>query len=197
MHIYKLKDMIESIKYGPHTQTQELGEVKYLKGKAFGDDYGLDQFKNSYVKLAEGQEKHLLKENDILVAGKGYRNFAWKYENEEGPCIASSTFYVIKVKEDVVMPEYFVLLINSPKVQHELRLLGLGPVTPSIPKGELLNVETTLPPLEDQRKATEIYKSIKTQIKLQRQILEKKILLKNGLLDLITTKQMLTNKKVL
>ena len=176
-------------------QTQESGQVKYLKGNAFGDDYNLTLFKDSFA--SQEREKHLLKEKDILVAGKGYRNFAWTYVNEAGPCIASSTFYVIKVKEDEVLPEYFTLLINSPKVQHQMRFLGLGPVTPSIPKNELMNIKIELPSIPDQKKAIEIYRSIKTQIRLQREILEKKLTLQKGLLDLLTTKQMQTNKKVL
>lgn len=186
MHVYKFNDMIESIKYGPHKQTALEGVIKYHKGNHFDEDFDFTLFDNSYVKEDGNEEKYLLKENDILFAGKGYRNFAWKYNQEVGPSIASSTFFVIKVREDIVMPEYFVLLINSPKIQYQLRFLGLGPVTPSIPKGELLNMKTNLPSLEDQRKATEIYKSIKSQINIQRRILEQKIKLKNGLLELLT-----------
>ena len=193
-----LKSIIEFIKYGPHLKSDDgAGTIKYLKGSHFNEDYELTLFNGSYTRADGSTDKYLLKEEDILLAAKGYRNFAWNYTADAGPCIASSTFYVFKVNQSMVMPEYFTLLINSPKVQHKLRFLGLGPVTPSIPKDELLNIKVNLPSMQEQINAIKIYSSIKQQIKLQRRILEQKINLKNGLLDLLTTKKMQTNKKVL
>jgi len=180
--------VIESIKYGPHLKNEDEGIVKYLKGSHFDDDYEFTQFNYSYGLTDDSKDKYLLKEDDILLAAKGYRNFAWNYTTDVGPCIASSTFYVIKVKKLLVLPKYFTLLINSPKIQHKLRFLGLGPVTPSIPKNELLNIEIDLPTIVDQEKAIKIYSSIRSQIKIQRKILEQKITLKKGLLDLLTEK---------
>ena len=75
-----------------------------------------------------------------------------------------------------------------------MRFLGLGPVTPSIPKNELMNIKIEIPSIPDQKKAVEIYHSIKNQIRLQREILEKKLLLKKGLLNLLTTKHTRTKE---
>jgi len=197
MSIIKLKDIIESMQYGPHLKTAQEGPVKYLKGNHFDDDYDFSLFNDSYSKIEGKQEKYLLREGDILLAAKGYRNFAWKYQKHAGRCIASSTFFVIKVNTEMVLPDYFVLLINSPQVQHRQRFLGLGPVTPSIPKNELLNIDIFLPTLDEQENAVKIYSSIKKQIKLQRKILEEKIKLKNGLLNLLTINKVSTKEKVL
>ena len=184
----KLKDIITSIKYGPHYRTEKDGNAKYLKGNQFNEDYELTLFSNSYVNIGQGDSNHLLKENDLILAAKGFRNFAWKYSSDFGECVASSLFYVIKLNEAVIQPDYFTMAINSPRIQHKLKNVGLGATIPAIPKNELLRIKIAVPSIEEQMKAIEIYKSLNKQIQIEREILNKRLKIKNGLLNLLTSK---------
>lgn len=186
MFMKRLEDIITSIKYGPHYRTEKEGHVKYLKGNQFDDDYELTLFNESYVNIDEADRNHLLHDNDVILAAKGFRNFAWKYSADFGECIASSLFYVIKLNEDVIHPDFFTMAINSPRIQHRLKNVGLGVTIPAIPKNELLRIKIGLPSIEEQGKAIKIYKSLNKQIQIEKEILNKRLRIKNGLLNLLT-----------
>lgn len=182
----RIKELITSIKYGPHFRTTKEGDVLYLKGNQFDDDYQLSSSSKSYLKVGENEQKHLLVKDDIILAAKGFRNFAWKYSSDFGECVASSLFYVIKLNEDIIQPDYFTMAINSPRIQHRLKNVGLGVTIPAIPKNELLRIKIAVPSIEEQKKAIEIYKSLNKQIQIEREILDKRIRIKKGLLNLLT-----------
>ena len=182
----QIKDLVTYIKYGPHLKTEMEGSARYIKGNHFDEDYNLMKVEDSWVKSENG--KYLLQENDVLVAAKGFRNFAWKYSADAGPCVASSLFYVIRLDEIRIHPDYFVACMNSSRVQHRLKNIGLGATIPAIPKNELLRIDLNVPSMEDQSKAILFYKILNEEIGLYRKILAKKIEMKKGILNLLTTK---------
>ena len=184
----RIKEIVTSIKYGPHFRTEKEGNAMYLKGNQFDDDYQLTLFKDSYINIDYNEKKQLLVEDDVILAAKGFRNFAWKYTAEIGACIASSLFYVIKLNSEIIHPDYFTMSINSPRIQHELKNIGLGATIPAIPRNELLRINIAIPTMEEQKKAVAIHKLLNEQISLERKILQRRIDIKNGLLNLLTEK---------
>ena len=184
----RIKDIVTLVKYGPHFRTVREGNVMYLKGNQFDDDYQLTLFKDSYINIDYdyNEQKHFLVENDVILAAKGFRNFAWKYTADIGACIASSLFYVIKLNSEIIHPDYFTMCINSPRIQHELKNIGLGATIPAIPRNELLRIKIAIPTMEEQKKAVAIHKLLNEQISLERKILQRRINIKNGLLNLLT-----------
>ncbi len=180
------KDIITSIKYGPHFRTEKEGNVKYLKGNQFDEDFELTLFNDSYIQIDADDKNVLLEENDVILAAKGFRNFAWKYSAEVGACVASSLFYVIKLNQEVINADYFTMAINAPRIQHKLKNVGLGATIPAIPKHELLRIKIAVPPMAEQLKAVEIYTLLNQQIRIERAILNKRLLIKKELLNLLT-----------
>lgn len=184
----QINNIIESIKYGPHIKTEMKGDVRYLKGNHFDIDSELTLFSDSYVEVDEADKKVMLEENDVILAAKGFRNFAWKYSSDFGACVASSLFYVIKLNQKIINADYFTMVINSPRVQHKLKNIGLGATIPSIPKNELLRIEIAVPTMDKQLKAVEIHNLVNKQIRIERDILKKRIEIKNELLNVLTEK---------
>jgi len=185
----QIKEIVTSIKYGPHFRSRKEGNTLYLKGNQFDDDYQFSMSNDSHVDIDENDSKHLLEPNDVILAAKGFRNFAWRYSKEHGACVASSLFYVIKLDTNIVHPDYFTMAINSPRIQHRLKNIGLGVTIPAIPKNELLRIRLDIPSMSEQMKAVAIHTLISKQISLEREILNKRIQIKNGLLNLLTEKQ--------
>ena len=182
----KLENIVQSIKYGPHFSSSGAGEVRYLKGAHFDEEFELTDFEGSYVGAEESFEKYLLVENDIIIAAKGGRNYAWKYSEEEGPCVPSSLFFVMKINTEIVESGYLALVLNSPRVQHKLKAVSMGGTISVIPRGELLRLKIAIPPKEKQKQIIKLNKLMKQQIKIEREILNNKIDLKNGLINLLT-----------
>jgi len=188
-HMKQIKNIITSIKYGPHFRTQKEGNARFLKGNQFDDDFQLSLSHQSYVTIEEDEERALLAENDVIIAAKGFRNFAWKYSAEYGPCVASSLFYVAKLRTDVISPDYFAMVINASRIQHTLKNVGLGATIRAVPKNELLRVKIAIPPMEQQLKAVAIHTLVNEQISIERKILNRRLKIKKGLLNLLTEKQ--------
>lgn len=172
----KLKEKLKriaDIQFGPYTKSEKSGDTKYLLASHF-DEFGeLTNFKNSYINAEDFNSDELLKENDLILAGKGLRFFAWPYKKEEGNCIASSLFYVIRPKEDVAA-EYLAFYLNHPKVQHQLKLLSAGGSIPSLAKRELQNIEIDLPSKKQETEIIALNQLINRETQLIEQLLSHK-----------------------
>lgn len=188
MRVYKI-GVIAEVQFGPYIKGKDKGSVKYLLGSHFDDNLQPNNFQDSYIELNHKVEKFQLQHNDVVLAGKGLRTFAWAYNNNYGPIVPSSLFYLLRAPEDLIISDYFAAVLNSERVQHELALIGAGATITSIPKKELKELEIAIPPIEDQKKFLEIYNLLDKDIELTDKLLQEKRNLKRGVVnDLLTNK---------
>ena len=151
----KLSD-IAQLQFGLYTKPSDEGNAVYLQAKHF-DDWGHQTGQiDTFIQIDQKNESHLLEDGDIIMVGKGMRNFAWTYDKAFGPAIASSIFFVIKVDRSKVIPEFLTTLFNMPQTQTYFQTLGAGSSIPSIRKSELEAFIVKLPSLELQKKAIAI-----------------------------------------
>lgn len=176
MNNYKLKKLkdVATFSFGNHISDLSKEGVKYLQVKNF-DEYGcfLDNVEQ-FVSYDEIGKLELLKEGDVLFVGKGMKFFAYKYEQSIGEALASSIFYIIKVDQSEVLPDYLVCLLNHPKSMTYFNGVSAGSSIPSIRKSELGNFEIPLLPLNVQTKVVEMYLLHKQELELLAQLKEKK-----------------------
>ncbi|CAM4034795.1 restriction endonuclease subunit S [Gillisia hiemivivida] len=188
MKNYKIGEIAE-VQFGPHMKTQSKGTIKYLLGSHFDDNLHPTNFQNSYVDLNDKALKFQLKSNDVILAGKGLRTFAWAYNESLGPMVPSSLFYLLRSSEEVVIGEYLAAVLNSERLQYELSMIGAGATITSIPKKELKELEMMIPSISEQQKFLEIYNLFNKDIELTDKILQEKRNLKRGVVN-----ELLTNK---
>ena len=170
----KILKNIANIKFGLYVKPAKKGFAKYLQAKNYDDLGNLKSDIDSFVNVDNKTESHLLEDGDILFVGKGFRNFAWTYNKDMGPAIASSIFYVIRPNKQLVNPNYITTLFNSQKYQGQFQSMGAGSSIPSIRKSELESVFITIPTLETQNKISSISVLHSEEIKLSNQIIENK-----------------------
>ena len=103
--LQKLGDITE-IQFGSYDKPKEKGNVKYLHAGHFDKLYKPTKFKKSFVELDGKNDKFLLQSNDVILAGKGHRTFAWAYESSFGKVIPSSLFFIIKINSKEVLSKY-------------------------------------------------------------------------------------------
>ncbi len=169
----KISD-ISQLQFGLYIKPTENGNAAYLQVKHF-DDWGNQTDKiDTFIQIDQKNETHLLEEGDILLVGKGMRNFAWTYHRNYGPAMASSIFFVIKVDRSKVIPEFLTTLFNMPQTQSHFQTLGAGSSIPSIRKSELEAFTIQLPSLELQEKAIAIKQLHYKEMDLSRQIIAEK-----------------------
>lgn len=165
---------VAKLQLGFYAKPDEEGNIKYLQAKHFTDSGELLSDVDTFINVSEKNESHLLKDGDLLFAGKGFRNFAWTYFSEIGDAVASSIFFVIRPDKDKVYPEFLTTLFNTPKYQAYFQSLGAGSSITSIRKSELEAMAINLPSLEVQKKIMEIKKLHQQDLNLSKEIIEKK-----------------------
>lgn len=165
----RIKD-ITHIQTGLFAKPGGIGELVYLQSKHF-DEYGQLHAVLQPDLMADGiSEKHLLKEGDILFAAKGTRNFAAVFENYSEPSVASTSFFVIRLTDKKLLPQYLAWVLNNHRTQALVKRQALGTSIPSISKRVLENLEISVPSIETQKAILQITKLRDKEISLKQEI---------------------------
>jgi len=151
---------IANIQTGIYALPAKTGKVVYLQAKHFNENGILLDTVEPELPLNAQTEKHLLNNGDVIFAAKGSKNFAAKYENKNGPCVASSTFLVIKINEefrDKISPDYLCWFLNHAKTKELIKAEARGSSMISISKAALQELEITIPAIEKQNLIVKIH----------------------------------------
>jgi len=177
----KLKD-IAQLQFGLYTKPSDEGNTVYLQAKHFDDWGNQTEQIDTFIQIDQKNESHLLDDGDIILVGKGMRNFAWTYDKSFGPAIASSIFFVIKADRSRVIPEFLTTLFNMPQTQAYFQTLGAGSSIPSIRKSELGALNVNLPAISQQQRVIELTQLHHKEIAITQQLIEQKQILHNAII---------------
>ncbi|MCF8234714.1 MAG: restriction endonuclease subunit S [Bacteroidales bacterium] len=166
----KLKD-IAKITTGIYRKASSAGDVFNLIARDF-DKYGkLKPDREPSIILNESIEKHFLSKGDILFAAKGFDNFAYVFNEEVKPAVASSMFLVLKnLNRHLILPDYLAWLLNHPNTQKKFKSMARGTNLPSISKQSLGDLEIPIPNIEKQKLIIKISDLYKKELQLKDEI---------------------------
>jgi restriction endonuclease S subunit len=164
---------ISVIQTGVFAKTVTEGDMAYLQVKHF-DEYGV-LFSSLLPDLNRENlaGKHLLKTGDILFSAKGAKNFASCYVEGNIHAVASTSFFVVRVKENYnnkIIPEYLVWFLNNPITLRLLKDQAIGTSIPSISKTVLEKLEVPIPDLNTQKIILQINQFRDRERELKQQI---------------------------
>lgn len=142
---------IATIHTGVFAKPAITGDVVYLQVRHF-DEFGelVGQLQPDLL-ANEVSEKHLLLAGDVLFSAKGTKNFAAVFESHNPASVASTSFFVIRLLDNSVLPEYLAWYINHPNSQSFLKGEARGTSIPSISKSMLENLEISIPAITKQK----------------------------------------------
>jgi restriction endonuclease S subunit len=141
---------IANIQTGVFAKPVAKGEIAYLQPKYF-DELGKLTTKLEPDLNATGiSEKHILKQGDVLFAAKGSKNFAAHFDLEDMFAAASTSFFVIRITDRSILPEYLTWFLNHPTTMKFLKSFARGTSIASISKEVLDGLEIIIPSLERQ-----------------------------------------------
>lgn len=161
---------IAKLKTGLFAKPEAKGDLVYLQVKHF-DENGLLKTE-IYPDLNENKvtEKHLLSDGDILFAAKGTKNFATVYENHNPPAVASTSFFVIRIKEKGLLPQFLAWYLNQPSTLKKLKEQAIGTAIPSISKAILEDLDIPEPETQVQHMILEIAALMRRENKIQNRL---------------------------
>lgn len=177
---------ITTIQTGLFAKPSDSGNVVYLQSKHF-DEYGnLTSILYPDLKADRVSEKHLLNAGDVLFAAKGTKNFAAVYQGKNPPAVASTSFFVIRMTDETVLPEFLAWFLNHTQTQGLLKGKARGTSMPSITKAVLENLELVIPPFEKQQLIVRLSQLILQETNLREKILtQRKQLIEQQIINAI------------
>ncbi|NDA63171.1 MAG: restriction endonuclease subunit S [Chitinophagia bacterium] len=161
---------IATLQTGLFAKPLAMGEVVYLQSKHFDEQGNLSANLHPDLSIEDISAKHLLRAGDVLFAAKGTKNFAAIYEEHNLPAVASTSFFVIRLLNSDVLPEYLAWFLNNPNTQASLKAQAMGTSIPSISKQVLEELEMPIPSIEKQISVVSISK-----LRLQEKAIQMKL----------------------
>ncbi len=167
----KLLKAITILNSGIYAKPNLPGEVFYVQARHFDEAGNFDRTLKPDLTLEGKIEKHLLQPGDILLAVKGYNNFAVQYQSPMAKAVASSVFIVIRIKDTrAITPDYLQWYLNHPQTKAWFRRQSRGTDLPSLTQESLENLELTVPSPQRQKTAVEMNALMKKAQGLQQRI---------------------------
>lgn len=133
------------------------------------------------VEYASKLDSYILKKGDLLFAGKG-TTYLCKVFNLDIPAVPSTTLYSIRLRSNIVSPEYLCWYLNHPSVVAAVKTVQAGTGTPLIHKPTLENLEIIIPDQETQRLIVELSSLQKREKEILEAIAEKRMQITNQIL---------------
>lgn len=130
------------------------------------------------IDLQKYQTKAVIEENDIVISSRGSFK-AGIIKGNIANIIASSSVYVLRIKDKNILPEYLAIYLNSVNGQKKIREKMTGSIIKTILRRDLENLKIPIPIKDIQNKIIDLYRNNQAQQKL----LTRKKMLINKILE--------------
>jgi len=156
------------------------GAIQFIQLKDI-DEYNKIDFRNLLRnKLDNVKPNQYIQQGDILFKNRGKNFTAAFIDVLVNNTIATSHFFIIKVENKNVIPEYLAFVLNDEPIQKLLKIGTGGTSIQTLNKKFLENIEITIPSIDIQNKIIKLNNLVEQEQKL----LKRKIVLRKLLIDL-------------
>ena len=163
-------NQIASIQTGIYAKTSSQGDAIYLQSRHINDAGQIGKNLQTDLAVDDKISKFILGEGDVLFSAKGNKNISVVYESSVGPAVASSTFFVIRLKRQTIHPDYLSWFLNHPRTQKFLKSHAKGASPPSISIKTLYDLDIEIPDIITQQEIVKIHSLRKMEQELIQQI---------------------------
>lgn len=176
-HLKTTLKHIATIQTGVFAKPVAKGEIVYLQARHIDENGKIAGLLHPDLKAEDVSEKHILRPGDVLFAAKGSKNFAAVIEESNLSLVASTSFFVIRLKDNNVLPQYLVWYMNSATTQALLKSTAIGSSMASISKTTLEKLDIPVPDIQTQQTILSIVnyrnkeKELKQKIESLREII--------------------------
>ena len=165
----ELKNAVK-IKSGVFAKSDTNPDLYYIQSTDFNKQRQWNTDLNFVLTHGEKFKNHVLEVGDVLFASKGRDFFAVVYDGKFQPAVASTTFLVLQVDKNMMIPAFLAWFLNHPKTQKLLWSLAKGSAIPSISKSILENITIPIPDISKQNLILELFKLQQKEKHIYKQI---------------------------
>jgi restriction endonuclease S subunit len=184
--LQNIANIISGINHDYRKRIPPGEKIAYLQAKDFNEK-GI--IKDNIIKISGNSiyDKLLIKNKDVLFVAKGTRKYSVIYKGEVGHAVAASTFFIIRITDKNILPEYISWYLNQKPAQDYIKQQSAGTNTPLISKKQLSEMEIPVPSFVMQLKVMDIARLRSKEKELINEInFKKDLLIENILLKKIT-----------
>ena len=131
------------------------GEWRVAQGREVRADLSWNSKAMPRVTPGPAERRARLKPGDVLVLVRGEKPYAMTVPDWPWPTLASSSFYILRVKREVLLPGYLTWYLNTPGVVQKLSDASRGAKIKWLPRAALLALEIPAPTLPRQQAIAE------------------------------------------
>jgi restriction endonuclease S subunit len=169
---YQFRGRMETIPEGTHSVIQI---------KDFDESQNLQTADLYKVNIKSDAERYTVNKGDILFLARGQRNYAFPIKDAPANTIAASHFFILRLLNKDILPEYLAWYIKQAPAQEYLHNIARrGTHMPIVPKSSFENMLIDIPPLEVQKTIVKLDSLLEKERYLQNKIQEKRNLLVNA-----------------
>ena len=131
------------------TLTLQLGDVS--------PDGHIDPGRLTRVAFDDLPERYLVGRGDVIFRSRGEPNIAVALDDRfVEPVLAVLPLFVLRPKQDIILPEYLAWAIDQPTSQRHFDRVARGTTMRMVPRSGLEILEISVPPIETQRRIVAI-----------------------------------------
>lgn len=123
-NITEIADIQLGYQFRKKIEPAEDGTIRVIQIRDFDENHILNKENISRVRIDKPMEQYLIQKGDVLFLSRGHRNWAAPIDDELQDTIAASHFFVIRMRNKAVMPEYLAWYINQLSAQEYLHSIA-------------------------------------------------------------------------
>jgi Type I restriction modification DNA specificity domain. len=178
-------DILTGFQFRGKVEPDPTGKLAVIQMKDFltEDKIIFDEKKLTRIKENAFSEKYIVRKNDVLVCGRGLKNFAVLIKKDMNNTIAASQFYILRDFKQSVSPGYVAAFLNLPKTQRVITTLRGGTGTQILNSKALGEIPIKLPELDIQHIIAKLFVLEQTEKMILKQLQIKHENLINNILE--------------
>lgn len=174
----KIKDITEiqiGYQFRGRIETDRNGTHKVIQIRDFDEFQNLRVADIYKVNLKYDAERYMVNKGDILFLARGHRNYAIPIKDSLEDTIAASYFFILRLTNENILPEYLAWFIKQAPAQAYLHNIARrGTHMQMVPKSAFENMPVDIPDIETQKTIIELDNLLEKERYLLNQLQEKR-----------------------
>lgn len=151
------------------------GKVAVIQMRNADPETGIDWDGLSRIELPRKSAKAFLRPGDIILSTRGGRNFPYCIEDRAEQIVCSPHFFVIRVKTDVILPQFLTWQMSQRPAQNYFAARATGSHILNLKRKVVENLPIAIPSLAEQYRITKLDAAARTERTLLTRLIENRI----------------------
>jgi len=149
MKLFQLENVLKSLNSGfsfrSKITSDPEGDLAVIQMKDVNVEYLILQKDPDRISSEEIHPKYNLQKGDVLFLAKGSKNVAITYQGQFDRAIASSSFFVLRPRQEIISSEYLAWYLNSAFAEKHFMEHRAGTSTQNLNRPTLESLEIRVP----------------------------------------------------